>query len=138
VRFRAVIIGIFCVISAVPGYTTLPSFITAEMNKLTGGSSSPMSSQILSTLGIPPIDTIVTLIQYSFVGLFVVGLGFIAFGLVSKGIPKRAFPKLSIESKLSTEEPTPDVLHVLKERLANGEITSNQYHDIRKVLEDKI
>ena len=138
-RFKAVIIGLVCVVLSIPSYNVVPSFISSEMNKLTGGSSSPMSYEILSKLGIPPVDTMVTLIQYSFVGLFVAGLGIIAFGIVSKNMPKRTFSKLTIESKaMHSEESKDDVLHVLKERLANGEITSSQYQDIRKVLEDKI
>ncbi len=108
------------------------------MNKLTGGNSlSPMSYQILSSLGIPPIDTMIVLVKYSFIGLIVAGFGIIAFGAVSKNIPKQKAGKLLVESNIQ-EEHQPEVLHLLKERLAKGEITSNQYRDIRNVLEDRI
>ena len=140
-RLRTVVIGIFFIIFAIPSYTIVPTFITTEMNKLTGGGTlSPMSYQILSSLGIPPIDTIVVLIKYSFIGLIIAGFGVIAFGMVSKNIPKRMVAKLSLESnqKADDNEPKPEVLYLLKERLAKGEITSRQYQDIRNVLEDKI
>jgi uncharacterized membrane protein len=142
VRFRTIIIGICFVLFAIPSYIIIPSFITVEMNKLTGGGSlSPMSYQILSSLGIPPIDTIVVLVQYSFVGLMVAGLGIIAFGAIAKNIPKQTAVKMKIESNqraYEKEDSNLEVLHLLKERLAKGEITSNQYQDLRKVLEDKV
>jgi uncharacterized membrane protein len=141
VRLKIIIIGIACVLFGIPGYTIIPSFIITEMDKLTGGNSlSPMSSQILSTLGIPPIDTIALMVKYSFVGLVVAGLGIIFFGAVSKNIPKQVVAKLSIESNQkvhSYEEPKSEVLDLLKERLARGEITSKQYQNLKKVLEDK-
>lgn len=81
------------------------------MNKLTGGNSlSPMSYQILSSLGIPPIDTIIVLVKYSIIGLIVAGLGIIFFGAVSKNIPNQVVTKLSIESNQQvhvTKNPNP-------------------------------
>ena len=142
VRFRIIIMGIAFVMFAVPSYIVLPSFITDEMNKLTGGNSlSPMSSAILSKLGIPSIETIVTLTQYSAVGFIVAGLGTIAFGIIAKNIPKQTSIKAQMKSKQrlhESEDSNPDVLYFLKERLAKGEITSNQYHNIKKTLEDEV
>ncbi|MGI0069372.1 MAG: SHOCT domain-containing protein, partial [Nitrosopumilaceae archaeon] len=59
----------------------------------------------------------------------------------SKNMPKQVVAKLSIESNQQVhgnEEPNPEVLHLLKERLAKGEITQNQYQNLKKVLEDKV
>ncbi len=141
-RVKTIITGIACVLFGIPSYIIIPSFITTEMNKLTGGNSlSPMSYQILSSLGIPPIDTIVVLVKYSCIGLIVAGLGIIFFGAISKNIPNQVVTKLSIESNQqvhSGEEPKPEVLHLLKERLAKGEITPKQYQNLKKVLEDKV
>jgi len=141
-RFKTVIIGIAFVMFAIPSYIVIPPFITDEMNKLTGGNSlSPMGYQILSKLGIPSIDTIVSLTQYTFVGIIVAGLGTIVFGAISKNIPKQTDVKVQIESNQrlhSKENFNLEVLHLLKERLARGEITSSEYQDLKKVLEDKI
>ncbi len=143
-KSKIVLIGIAIILVAIPSYTIVPSGITHAMTKLTGGdTTSSLNNQIFSQLGIPPIDTIAKFIQYSFIGLIVAGLGITVFGAISKKIPKQPPVRLSIESvqRLEDDKEEKDAnskaVHLLQERLAKGEITSSQYQNLLKLLEDK-
>lgn len=133
-----IVIGIFLVLFAIPSYNLVPTFITTTMNKLTGGNGvSPMASQIFSQLGIPPVDVVTEYIQYSFIGCVFAGIGVIAYGIVQKRT-KRSPVKVSIETNqdLKEEDANAKALQLLQERLAKGDITSSQYKNLRKLLED--
>ena len=140
-RIKIVIYGL-CALLAIPSYTIVPSLITTTMSKFSGGNSpSLMASQIFSQLGIPPIDTIIKLIQYSLIGLAVAGLFITVFGVIAKKTPKKSTVTLSINSnqKMQDQESINlRAIHLLQERLAKGEITSTQYMSLKNVLEDKI
>ncbi len=162
VKVQLVITGILFVLLAIPSYNILPSFITSEMNKLSGGKESPMADQILSELHIPPVDTIAKYIKYSCIGFGLAGLGIIAYGAISKRISGMPAVKLSIDASQRVQDGVADKLHkdgiinlsidapqrvqddhntnimairLLQERLAKGEITSNQYQILKKMLE---
>jgi hypothetical protein len=130
--------GIFLVIFSIPSYNVVPSLITMTMNKISGGTVSPMASQIFSQLGIPPVDIITEYIQYGFEGCIVAGIGIVAFGIVQKKRKKISPVKLSVEASQNSQEEDANIkaLHLLQERLVKGEITSSQYKDLRKLLED--
>jgi uncharacterized membrane protein len=140
VKLRIIIIGIIFVLFAIPGYTILPSVITHETNNLTGGNlQSPLTKAMLAQMGIPSIDTIIKLTQYCFVGLAVAGLGIIVLGVLSKKIPKQTPIKVQREpSSEVPDEGNPNELRLLQERLAKGEISSSQYQNLKKLLEDKL
>ena len=132
-------IGIALIIFAIPGYTIGPGFITKEINKLTGGTDTHMASSILSQMGIPPIDEMFKITQYSFVGLGVAGIGAMVVGAVAKK-PKRVFAKPKTKSVDNIEYEDMQVKsnpsNTLKERLARGEITSSQYQNLKRLLEE--
>jgi len=142
VRFKIILIGFAIVMFAAPCYYLFPTFATHAMSMFTGGTAaSPMSYQIFAQLGIPPMQTVITLVQYSIIGFIVFGVGAIAFGIISKGQPKKKSYKLKIEStpqKNEKEDLNPEVIHLLKERLAKGEISFNEYDDLKKAVEEKI
>jgi hypothetical protein len=121
----------------------IPHFITRVMNKLTfGNEQSPMAGQIFSQLGmppIPPLPEIIAFVQYCCIGLAVAGAGIIIFGLASKKTPKPSSVKVYLEPDqgLQDEDPNIKAINLLQERLAKGEITSSQYQNIRKMLEEK-
>jgi len=145
VKPKIVIIGAAFALLAIPAYSVVPHFITRVMNKLTfGNEQSPMASQIFSQLGmppIPPLQEIIAFVQYCCIGLVVAGAGILIFGLASKKTSKPFSVKVSLEPepdmRLPDEDPNIKAIHLLQERLAKGEITSSQYKNIRKMLEEK-
>jgi len=143
-RPRLIIIGAIFVLFAIPSYIAVPHLITLEMSKLPWiNSQSDLNNQIFAQLGfppMPPINSIIIFIQYSIIGIIVAGLGIIAFGVISKKAVKQSALNLPIEStqRLQDEEVNPKALHLLQERLAKGEITSSQFQNLKKMIEDKI
>jgi hypothetical protein len=136
-------IGITFALLAIPAYSMIPPFITKIMNKLPfGNEQSPMASQIFSQLGMPPIPStpdIIAFVQYCCIGLVVAGVGIIIFGILSKKTPKSSPIKVSLEpaQRLQDEDTNLKAINLLQERLAKGEITSSQYQNLRKLLEEK-
>lgn len=132
-------VGVALIIFAIPGYIIGPGFATKEINKLTGGTDTHMASSILAQMGIPPIDEMFKITQYSFVGLGITGIGAIIVGAVAKK-PKRQFAKSKTKSVDSVEYEDVQVKsnpsNTLKERLARGEITSSQYQNLKRLLEE--
>ncbi len=97
-----------------------------------------MATGILQQMGIPPMQEMDQMIHYSFGGSAVVGVLVIVFGIFAK----KKFPKQFSSVKNSnhpTEESQDDTsqksIHILKERLARGEITADDFIDLRKLLE---
>ena len=138
-RKGIIIIGVVLIIFTVPGYTISPDLITKEMNILTGGNADThLTSAMLSQMGIPPIDEMIKVTQYSFMGLGVVGIGCIFMGAFSKK-SKPQFITSKMESpyhKEGDDERKRNALNTLQERLAKGEITSIQYQILKKILEE--
>ena len=141
-RPKIVMIGILFVLLAIPSYNIVPALLTELMNKFTGGgAATPMANQIFAQLGIPPIDTIIKYLQYSLIGLIVAGLFIVVFGMLAKKIQKQPAVTLSIDSGQKMQEQENSnfrALYLLQERLAKGEITSSQYLNLKKVLEDRV
>lgn len=128
------------IIFAAPGYVISPGLITSEINNLTGGNTDDnLTSSILSQMGIPPINEMVKIIQYSFVGLGLAGIGGIIVGMISKkSNPQFVTPKTeSVHHKEHEEiKGKSTALNTLQERLAKGEITSSQYQNLKRLLEE--
>lgn len=133
-----IIIGVVLIIFTVPGYTISPNLITKEMNILTGGNGDThLTSAMLSQMGIPPIDEMIKITQYSFVGLGVVGIGCIFKGAFSKmSKPQFVTPKTESAHHEMDNEIKKNTFHMLQERLAKGEITSSQYQNLKRILEE--
>lgn len=130
--------GIVLIFFAVPGYVISPNVINTEINQLMGGNTDTrLATSILSQLGIPPIDEMAKIAQYSFVGLGVVGAGVIIFGIISKKY-KPQFARSKTESAHHEDlKGESNVLGTLQDRLAKGEITPNQYQKLKRSLEEK-
>ncbi len=144
-RSKLVIIGFAFMLLAIPAYIITPTFITKAMNKFTFGTSgsSEMNRQIFAQLGMPPIPdvhAVTAFIQYSLIGVMLAGLGIVIFGTISKKMPKSTPLKIPFEEPQvqDYEDDThAKAIHLLQERLAKGEITSSQYQNLRKMLEEK-
>jgi hypothetical protein len=135
-------IGIAFVVLAIPTYLMSPHYITKAMDKLSlGNEQSPMASQIFAQLGMPPIPStpdLIAFVQYCCIGLAVAGLGIIFFGTVlKKPLTTTVNISLEPETKLQDEDTNLKAINLLQERLAKGEITSSQYQNLRKLLEEK-
>ncbi|HET6458496.1 MAG TPA: SHOCT domain-containing protein [Nitrosopumilaceae archaeon] len=164
-RIRTVIIGLVLVLISVPGYLDTPTLMSQMvhymMGTMMGGSTSGSipgagSGSILKQMGYPSRSTVVPLIQYSFVGLALTGLGFMVFGALAKKIssqvtvnlvtgdekePEKVEAKkvqeIRTSSQFTDERIHPDnrSLRILQERLAKGDITANEYQNLKKLLE---
>jgi len=139
VRKGIIIIGVILIIFTVPGYTMSPDLITKEMNVLTGGNADThLTSAMLSQMGIPPLDEMIKVTQYSVIGLGIVGIGCIFMGAFSKK-SKSQFVTSKMESTYheeNYEERKENALNMLQQRLAKGEITSSQYQNLKRILEE--
>ena|SRR6266481_8342999 len=160
-RIRHVIIGLVLVLISVPGYLDTPTLMSqmvhymmgSMMGSNTGSIPGAGNGSILKQMGYPSRSTVVSLIQYSFVGLALVGLGFMMFGVLAKKIASQVTVNLvagdakgpeKVEVKeIQTSPQFKDErihadnrsLRILQERLAKGEITTNEYQNLKRLLE---
>lgn len=138
-RKGIIIIGVILIIFTVPGYTMSPDLITKEMNVLTGGNADThLTSAMLSQMGIPPIDEMIKVTQYSVIGLGIVGIGCVFVGAFAKKSKSQFItPKMeSTYHEENDEERKENALNTLQQRLAKGEITSSQYQNLKRMLEE--
>ena len=164
-RIRPVIIGLILVFIAVPGYLDTPTLMSQMVHYMMGsmmGSSNGSipgagSGSILKQMGYPSRSTVVPLIQYSFVGLLLTGLGFIGFGAIARKITSQVTVNL-VTGDAKEQEKAEQVkkvkeihtspqftdermqidnrsLRILQERLAKGEITANEFQNLKRLLE---
>ena len=117
-----------------------PGYITETVDKLTGGNAShSMTSSFLSQMGIPSVEEMIEIAHYSLLGIGVAGVGLTIFGAIIKNTKKEIFMQSIEEESLdATETPSmPKALWVLQERLAKGEITSRQFKNLKRLLEEQ-
>jgi len=163
-RIRPVIIGLVLVLISVPGYLDTPTLMSqmvhymigSMMGSNTGSIPGAGGGSILKQMGYPSRSTVVPLIQYSFVGLALAGLGFIMFGILAKKITSQVTvnlvtgdangPEKEEVKKVKEIQTGPQFtdermhtdnrsLRILQERLAKGEITTNEYQNLKRLLE---
>ena len=144
--------------------TLVSQMVHSMMGTMTGGSiPGAGSGSILKQMGYPSRTTIIPLIQYSFVGLGITGLGFMFFGAVAKKISSQVTvnlvtgdtkepEKVEKVEKLGNVEKVKEIhtstqfaderaqtnnrsLRILQERLAKGEITANEFQNLKRLLE---
>ena len=146
-------IGLCLVLISVPAYLDTPNLISQMIHSFTGsftGSIPGTHGSILHQMGYPSRTVIIPLIQYSFLGLAVAGIGLAGFGSIAKKVSKQVTVKLVAEESEETERievpPSSQItdertqtnlrsLRILQERLAKGEITSNEFQNLKKLLE---
>ena len=152
-RIIPLLIGICLVIVSIPGYLDTPALMSqmihSFMSSMTGTSIPGTSGgSMLKQMGYPSRTVVIPLIQYSFVGMGVAGIGFVAFGAMAKKVKKQFEVKLVAEEQKTVKEihtePQPKdeklqtnlhSLRILQERLAKGEITSNEFQKLKRFLE---
>jgi uncharacterized membrane protein len=106
------------------------------------------TSSILHQMGYPSMSAVIPIIQYSVIGMAVAGIGFVLFGFVAKKIPKKVAVKLVTEvsdkekevhtdSKPADEKIQTNLrsIRILQERLAKGEISLNEFQNLKRFLE---
>ncbi len=104
-RMELVAIGIFLTIVSIPAYYYSPHFLSDATHSFIGSMSggSMNTASMLRQMGYPSMHQVISILQYSLIGLEVVGVGLVMFGFVAKKVPK------SIPVKLVTDEPIEEV-----------------------------
>ena len=144
--------------------TLMSQMVHYMMGSMMGSSSGSIpgagSGSILKQMGYPSRSTVVPLIQYSFVGLALTGLGFIVFGIIARKVSSQVTVNLVTDDGKGPEKvedvrevkKTKEVhsspqftdegvkidnrsLKILQERLAKGEITVNEFQNLKRLLE---
>lgn len=150
-RTMLVIIGVCLVFISIPGYLDTPNLISQMIHSFTGSITGSIpgagGGSMLHQIGYPSRTVIIPLIQYSFVGLAIAGIGLVGFG-VARNVPKQITMKLVAEepekinkvptcSQITDERTQTNLrsLRILQERLAKGEITSNEFQNLKRLLE---
>ena len=136
-----IISGIAMVFFAIPCYIILPPLMQDEIDRFNGpGMASSMNRQIFDQLGIPPMDSLIPITKYLFIGMAVAGLGVIGLGSILKTMPKQVTLKVNLDQEPKvqlSDDPKTKAIQLLQERLARGEITSSQYQNLKKLMEEK-
>ncbi len=150
---KVLAIGLVIFIISLFGYMDGPAMISQLMNSFTGGIVTQSSSGIdpYRMMGIPTPEAMGKMIQYSSLGLMLAGLGAIVLGILGKkGKPKQGAtvqqenktkfePPMEIErQEVVVDEETQTnnrSIEILQERLAKGEITSNEYLNLKRILD---
>jgi uncharacterized membrane protein len=140
-RIKPIILGAASVVFGISAYFYSPNLVSQFMISFTGTTgSNTMATGILQQMGIPPIQEMDQMIRYSFGGLAVTGVLLIVFGIFAKKKLLKQFSNLK-NSNHAIEESQDDTsqksIHILKERLAKGEITADDFVDLKKLLEEK-
>jgi|GEM_PF-5877290 uncharacterized membrane protein len=137
-RPKVILAGVVVFTMAVIGYEYVPKLVTRAMNKFTGGAGDQhLMRSMMAQMGIPPLETLVPLTQYTMIAIGLIGMGVMVYGMLSmkktKSISK--FSQNSKQKLQDTNEMNQETLSMLKDSLANGEITYEQYQNILKRIE---
>jgi len=140
VRLKPIIICVTLIMFSIPGYIYSSHMVSDFMGSMIGHQDPTMAYSILQQLGIPPIPVIDQIIHFSFVGIAVAGIIFGIFGvLLKKKLPKQilniSLEEPSTSAKKTQEDSSQKSVHILKERLAKGEITPDDFLNLRKFLD---
>ena len=139
-RPKVILTGVVVFAMTVIGYEYVPKLVTRAMNKFTGGAGDQhLMRSMMAQMGIPPLETLVPLTQYTMIAIGLIGMGVMVYGMISVSRPK-SISKISQnprKQKLqNSNEMNQETLDMLKESLANGEITYEQYQNILKRIEN--
>lgn len=106
-RLILVITGIVLAMFSIPAYYYLPHILSDMIHSFVGSMSggSINGASMLRQMGYPSMHQVLSILQYSLIGLEIAGVGLMMFGLVAKKAPK------SISVKLVTDEPFAE-LHI--------------------------
>ena len=132
-----------------PGFTS--KMMSSFMPSTTGsGNSQFETTRMLTQMGFPSFETIDSAMQFSSLGLAIAAVGVMVFGTIAKKkIPKKIPAKTKTESDVTIEKPVETkekpqdmtmkenlrAIRILQERLAKGEITPQEFSDLKRFLE---
>lgn len=138
---KVILSGIATFAIAIIGYEYAPKFVTKTMNKFTsGGGDQHIMNSMMAQMGIPPLATLIPLTEFSMISVALIGVGIIIYGMISRKKKESNFTKFTknkTRQKLQdADEMSQDTIDMLKDSLANGEITYEQYQNLRKRVEN--
>jgi hypothetical protein len=146
-------IGIFLLIGSVYGYSNSSTLIPGSQDYLTSlfhgfFSDIPGSNQnsMFLRMNSPAMGTMIKVAQVGFIGIAACSLGFVGYGIAKKKTPKiqnvtinkiNENSKPEYASKEGIKESSKAYhqnLRILKERLAQGQITKTEFEKFRRLL----
>ncbi|MGI0087209.1 MAG: hypothetical protein ACREBI_04545 [Nitrosotalea sp.] len=108
-RTLPIIGGALLVIISTSSYYYAPHFLSDTVHSfaasMSGGGTNGLS--MLRQMGYPSLHAVISVFQYSLIGLAIVGLGGIGFGLITKKIPKVMTVKVVAEEVLGESHSKP-------------------------------
>lgn len=155
-RTQILVIGVVIFAFSIIGYMVFtPGFTSKMMDSFMPSTTSSENSQfqttrMLTQMGFPSFETIDNTIRFSSLGLAFAGIGVMVFGTIAKKkIPKKIPAKTRTESDVTNEKPVETkekpqdatmkenlrAIRILQERLAKGEITPQEFADLKRFLE---
>jgi len=153
---KVLAIGLFVFVISLIGYMAGPAAISQMMDSFTGGvvaHNTGPSIDPYRMMGIPTPEEMGKMTQYSSLALMLGGLGAIVFGILGKkGKPKAKQVATIQQENNTTFESSMEIkgqevivdeetqtnnrsIEILQERLAKGEITSNEYLNLKRLLD---
>ena len=151
-RIQEILIGIAILVISVYGYyhsaQLVGIFENQMLNSMSGVLSTPTSDdQKYSVVksGYPSAETMTKLTQYGLIAISLISIGIIVFGVIAKKkTPSQFVASTSIEVKNKefakvdsedVEKANINGIRILKDRLAKGEITENEFKNLKKFFE---
>ena len=151
-RIQEILIGIAILVTSVYGYyhsaQLVDIFENQMLNSMSGVLSTPTSDdQKYSVVksGYPSAETMTKLTQYGLIAISLISIGIIVFGVIAKKkTPSQFVASTSIEVKNKefakvdsedVEKANINGIRILKDRLAKGEITENEFKNLKKFFE---
>jgi hypothetical protein len=152
-RFFEIVIGIALLVGSIYGYSNSTTLIPEIQNYLTTSMSGffpdivGSQNSILLRMSYPAMKTMIKITQLGFVSIAASALMLLGFGIVAKkktpNIQNIAIQKINENSKPEMVSKNimneslhiyPNILQILKERLAKGQITKIEFERLKKLL----
>ncbi len=150
-RLSELIIGGLLLASSIAGYTYSTN-LTEKAQDMINGSIIYLFPNIklentqsyLLQMGYPSIQIMSKIVQMGSVAIMLIGIGLLCFGSMAKKRIPKDFSNVTIQTRTihdtlesMNQEKSANTrgIHILKERLARGEITEREFEKLRKFFE---
>ena len=153
-RIYELVIGTVLLIGSVYGYSNsvtlvseIQNYLPASLQGFFSGIPGSEQNSMLLHMNSPEMQTMIKIAHIGFIGIAVSSLALLGYGIVAKKktskiqnveihkINENSKPKLLTKNGINESSHTnPQALQILKERLAQGQITKTEFEKFKKLL----